>query len=49
MLNKHGYKLIEDGDFGAITQAAVKDYQRSNELVADGVVGAKTWAKLYGE
>jgi peptidoglycan L-alanyl-D-glutamate endopeptidase CwlK len=47
MLNECGYKLIADGDFGIITQGAVKDYQRSNGLVADGVVGPKTWSKLY--
>lgn len=35
-----------DGDFGTGTLAAVKAYQKDKGLNADGVVGAKTWAKL---
>lgn len=35
-----------DGDFGKNTEAAVKNFQRDNGLVADGVVGEKTWAAL---
>lgn len=35
-----------DGDFGNGTLRAVEKYQRDKGLVADGVVGAKTWAKL---
>lgn len=49
MLNKRGYKLIVNGKFDVITQGSVKDYQKSNGLVIDGVVGPKTWANLYGE
>ena len=47
LLNKHGYKLIVDGDFGMITEGTVKDFQRTKGLDADGVVGTKTWDKLY--
>ena len=45
-LNKNGYKLTEDGIFGAKTQAAVKDYQKKNGLDVDGIVGTNTWGAL---
>ncbi len=35
-----------DGDFGAHTRAAVVAYQRRHHLVADGLVGPKTWHAL---
>lgn len=41
--------LDVDGIFGKKTKAAVIAYQTANGLVADGIVGAKTWAKLNGE
>jgi hypothetical protein len=37
---------IPDGIWGPETQAAVRDFQRSAGLVADGIVGAKTLGKL---
>lgn len=45
-LNYLGYTLIADGDFGAKTENAVRLFQKSKGLVADGIVGAKTWTKL---
>lgn len=41
-LNKLGYKLTVDGDFGQNTDKAVKDFQTKNKLVVDGEVGPKT-------
>lgn len=37
-----------DGDFGSKTNAAVKSFQSSNGLSADGIVGPLTWGKLIG-
>ena len=37
-----------DGDFGPQTEAAVKAFQRRNDLEADGVIGPETWAALLG-
>lgn len=45
-LNNHGYSLAVDGQFGSKTQAAVRDYQKKNGLVVDGIVGTKTWGSL---
>lgn len=40
------YSGIVDGIFGAKTLAAVVNFQKSQQLVADGIVGEKTWSKL---
>lgn len=40
--------LAQDGIFGRITDEAVRDFQRKNDLKADGIVGDVTWAKLLG-
>ena len=38
--------LKADGIFGLLTEEAVKDFQRSNGLEVDGIVGANTLSKL---
>jgi peptidoglycan hydrolase-like protein with peptidoglycan-binding domain len=37
-----------DGDFGSVTERRVRDWQARNGLLADGVVGAVTWKKMFG-
>lgn len=46
LLNKAGVKCFVDGDFGAKTDAAVKEFQSKVGLKADGIVGNRTWAKI---
>ena len=41
--------LAVDGDFGSRTHARVIEFQRSNQLQADGIVGPLTMAKLLEE
>lgn len=38
-----------DGIFGAVTDKAVREFQRKSGLMADGIVGRKTWEILLGE
>jgi len=45
--NKLGIDPI--GKFGPKTEAAVKAWQSSNGLTADGIVGDGTWAKMFSE
>ena len=40
-------KVKVDGIFGKQTEAAVKAYQKRKGLVADGIVGPKTWNMLF--
>jgi len=42
--------LEADGDFGAKTEAAIREFQRQCSLVPDGIVGPKSWVALdrYG-
>ena len=46
-LNQVGnYGLSVDGKYGPKTQAAVKAYQKSNNLTVDGIAGNQTWGSL---
>lgn len=37
-----------DGIFGSRTESAVRAFQRSRRITADGIVGSQTWSRLYG-
>jgi peptidoglycan hydrolase-like protein with peptidoglycan-binding domain len=37
-----------DGDFGAVTERRVKEWQKANGLLDDGVVGVVTWKRMFG-
>lgn len=43
----NGYKIEVDGDFGPKTKEAVMKFQESYGLTKDGIIGKKTWGKLY--
>jgi peptidoglycan hydrolase-like protein with peptidoglycan-binding domain len=35
-----------DGDFGAVTKQCVIEYQKNNNIEADGIVGPQTWLSM---
>jgi peptidoglycan hydrolase-like protein with peptidoglycan-binding domain len=41
--------LVVDGNFGPLTQARVIEFQKSNQLKPDGIVGPFTLGKLFEE
>lgn len=44
-----GYEVFVSNYFGKDTDTAIRDFQKKNQLVIDGIVGPKTWAKLYAQ
>ncbi|WP_296250300.1 N-acetylmuramidase family protein [Pseudomonas sp. UBA4194] len=48
-LNQAGGNLSVDGQYGDVTEAAVRVFQAQVGLVADGIAGTKTQAALVGD
>ncbi len=48
LLQRKGFHLAIDNDFGAATELAVKTFQAGAGLAPDGIVGSATWAALSG-
>ncbi|MER7760683.1 penicillin-insensitive murein endopeptidase [Streptomyces sp. NPDC097619] len=46
LLNAQGAQLTADGVFGSGTDSAVRSFQSSHGLGADGIVGPQTWRAL---
>ena len=46
LLRARGHNLTVDGMFGPATEAAVKAFQTSKGMTADGIMSAQTWSAL---
>jgi len=46
LLCAHGFLLRVDGNYGYMTEKAVKQFQSRHQLRPDGVVGRSTWQAL---
>lgn len=47
LLRKVGYTVVVDGEFGPKTDKAIRDFQFLHSLIADGIVGFRTWDLLF--
>ncbi|MCA9334091.1 peptidoglycan-binding protein [Candidatus Saccharibacteria bacterium] len=45
-LNSKGANLDVDGDFGPLTEGAVRRFQNQAGIKVDGIVGPQTWGAL---
>lgn len=46
LLRARNHPVAVDGIFGTQTESAVKAFQQSQGITADGIVGPETWPKL---
>lgn len=47
LLNHFNNQLDVDGEFGGLTESAVRYFQECNSLEVDGIVGKETWGTLF--
>jgi peptidoglycan hydrolase-like protein with peptidoglycan-binding domain len=47
-LNRAGHTVTVDGWYGVTTESAVRAFQRSRDLVEDGIAGSRTQEALFG-
>ena len=47
MMFVRGFRTNPDGIFGPLTDATVRNYQRTNGLIADGLAGPMTFSHLF--
>lgn len=47
LLRARGFGLTVDGDFGPLTEVAVRVFQGSQGIAVDGIVGPVTWTRLF--
>jgi peptidoglycan hydrolase-like protein with peptidoglycan-binding domain len=46
LLRARNHPVTVDGDFGPMTESAVRAFQQEKKLTVDGIVGPMTWAAL---
>lgn len=46
-LTKAGFYVVADGNFGPLTRAATRLFQRKHGLADDGLIGSATWEALF--
>ncbi|GAB3085144.1 peptidoglycan-binding domain-containing protein [Pedococcus soli] len=46
LLRQSGHAVSVDGNFGSLTDQAVRAFQQAKHLTVDGIVGPLTWAAL---
>ena len=46
LLRHRGFNCAADGIVGPVTEGAIRDFQKSQSLQVDGIIGNQTWLKL---
>ena len=46
LLRHRGFDIAADGIVGPLTDAAIRDFQKAENLAVDGIIGNQTWPQL---